>query len=1154
MSFVTSNSNSHSGSDSDDLDHPSVGHNTSTVVPSASALLDLPAPPCPGQYVQDRPFRSVNLLRRRHNAVGQLFLLIILVGLSSVLLKPENQADAVLTNCGSTPNNQIRVLMLHHDSNASTVGSGWHQTITARVGALLPAGATLHLHYIASLGLPSISTLTTYQVVVSWGNGGAGTYGPAWSNLLADYIDLQGRVVLGNYGIQGNIWSGGRLSSGGYQPSWPSSTTTTSNQLLSSSSTFSSPLLNGFSTSTAFQSSVISQFTPSQVSDSTTYGIYSGGSAAVFVKGRITVLNMWLIYMGSDDGLAKLATNAILYSCQLSGVSSDGCPSDPNKTEPGVCGCGYADSTDTDGDGICGVVTDNCPSVSNSNQADADSDGTGDACDGCPSDPNKTAAGVCGCGYADSTDTDGDGICGVVTDNCPSVSNTNQADADSDGTGDACDGCPNDNTKTVAGQCGCGNADTDTDGDGTADCNDGCPNDITKTVAGICGCGYADSTDTDGDGICGAVTDNCPDVSNTDQLDSDGDGIGDACDNCPNDTNADQADDDSDGLGNVCSCILDDASCDYQPDPPVVTFSDVVIGNDHLAYYRIQMNASYHWSDYVKVLFAESDNDHCNYPTGQTNWSVQHAIDDPCTMVYSVDIPMSDFLAKCGFRQTIRTSDSLLFQQTAQIVTNRTCEDGRINQLSLSSAELSETRAITRETQYEIEIVAPTNATAKTGGLEVFGTAFKLELLGDLTITPDIDTNMPTITGFFVTETQHPYELQDPVFQLTGDFNYATFELTGTYCTADNSTRLPCLQTWSYSFQPNKTCPIKSQLEGELVQVTWNVNCSDGFIGECAPSFAVQPEATFSLNSPVYCFSSDYIELTPALEVYQFDQLTANSAEFGASTLGTLTNNGFSVERAFTIDSQLYAEFTVAVVGSAVTLTATTLKKVSTASGLGQVVLYNTDDSTQVTSFTAHDTDFGTSESADFPHYRTRFEFTWLNGTTVLLDDIDLAQTVSVSATTVSSFTNVQSLRKASIDEHHPILSKLNSDQHAKEHQDVHMIIFAGDGTPRESKASALASIAPSSPSTPATSTASSGFVVSPTVAAAGVALIVVVALVAFAVVRRNSAPKEPQQSLPASSSGAQLTDFSSPVAVQTQMTGLEGIAASYDANMPHQY
>jgi len=67
----------------------------------------------------------------------------------------------------------------------------------------------------------------------------------------------------------------------------------------------------------------------------------------------------------------------------------DGCPNDPNKTTPGICGCGVAD-TDSDGDG-----TPNCN-------------------DGCPSDPLKTAAGVCGCGVAD-TDSDGDGTPTVTT-------------------------------------------------------------------------------------------------------------------------------------------------------------------------------------------------------------------------------------------------------------------------------------------------------------------------------------------------------------------------------------------------------------------------------------------------------------------------------------------------------------------------------------------------------------------------------------------------------------------------------------------------------------------------------------------------------------------------------------------------------------------
>ena len=80
--------------------------------------------------------------------------------------------------------------------------------------------------------------------------------------------------------------------------------------------------------------------------------------------------------------------------------------------------------------------------------------------------------------------------------------------------------------------------------------------------------------DRDDDKIAN-TTDNCPDIANEDQLDTDNDGIGNACDddddndgvkdiddNCPLIANPDQLDTDNDGKGDVC----DSAEADNDSD------------------------------------------------------------------------------------------------------------------------------------------------------------------------------------------------------------------------------------------------------------------------------------------------------------------------------------------------------------------------------------------------------------------------------------------------------------------------------------------------------------------------------------------------------------------------------------------------------------
>ncbi len=149
----------------------------------------------------------------------------------------------------------------------------------------------------------------------------------------------------------------------------------------------------------------------------------------------------WIQYTGTNA-----PSRPFCYARRASGKILDWAyESTPNYTIQAGQTTGSGSPVDTDADGFADDV-DNCPSVANSLQLDADGDTTGDSCDSTP------GCGGCGLPLCEEqigtyADTDGDNWADVL-DNCDTAYNPNQKDADHDHIGDCCD------TEPGCGGCG----------------------------------------------------------------------------------------------------------------------------------------------------------------------------------------------------------------------------------------------------------------------------------------------------------------------------------------------------------------------------------------------------------------------------------------------------------------------------------------------------------------------------------------------------------------------------------------------------------------------------------------------------------------------------------------------------------------------------
>lgn len=319
---------------------------------------------------------------------------------------------------------------------------------------------------------------------------------------------------------------------------------------------------------------------------------YGDGMCCTYGNGNYSVTDDTgnVIASGGEFGTADMT--AFCYDntsggCTAETPCDDGNACTTNDVLDANCNCAGT-IADADNDGVCDA-DDICPNGDDS--IDTDGDGTPDACDDCSIIPgtscndgddcttNDIYDANCNCAGT-FADTDSDGVCDA-NDLCSS--GDDNIDTDGDGIPDACDNCSiaagtscdDGNACTTEdvydANCNCTGTLADADNDGVCDADDICPN-------------GNDNIDTDGDGTPDACDDcnflpgtscddgdDCTDGDLYDAncncigtiADADADGICDGDDICAN--GDDNIDTDGDGIPDAC-----DFDCDVQTVPFIV--------------------------------------------------------------------------------------------------------------------------------------------------------------------------------------------------------------------------------------------------------------------------------------------------------------------------------------------------------------------------------------------------------------------------------------------------------------------------------------------------------------------------------------------------------------------------------------------------------